>query len=241
MTIYEISYKVLRIMLSAFDNRITRDIKTITKTNNIKSIVDVGGRKSPYTIGFSGKVTIIDKPPKNEIQKTLNLGIDYEKKIEINKNRSNIKNIILHDITEKNINVSEKFDLALFIEVIEHIEEDEKALSNIHNLLSNEGILYLTTPNGDYIPSDNNPDHVKHYTRDELKLLLSKYFKNVKIEYAIRTGKFRLRSLNAYKIKHPLKLVITIINGFINKIQSIGVKNQYLRTAHLIAICSRKK
>ncbi|MDC3333715.1 hypothetical protein OAV77_01275 [Candidatus Marinimicrobia bacterium] len=193
MTIYEISYYYLRIMLSAFDNRITRDIKTITKTNNIKSIVDVGGRKLPYTIGFSGKVTIIDKPPKNEIQKTLNLG------------------------------------------------EDEKALSNINNLLSNNGILYLTTPNGDYIPSDNNPDHVKHYTRDELKLLLSKYFKNVKIEYAIRTGKFSLGSLNAYKIKHPLKLVVTIINGFINKIQSIGVKNQSFRTAHLIAICSHKK
>ena len=39
-------------------------------------ILDVGGRKSPYTIGIPAEITIIDLPRDSEIQQKLNLGIN---------------------------------------------------------------------------------------------------------------------------------------------------------------------
>ena len=64
-------------MFPAFQNKVRNDINALIKNQEGQvDIIDVGGRKSPYTIGLNAMVTILDKQPENEIQKSLNLGID---------------------------------------------------------------------------------------------------------------------------------------------------------------------
>lgn len=41
----------------------------------------------------------------------------------------------------------EKMDMIIFTEVIEHITEQRNCLPHFHNILSNDGIIYVTTPN----------------------------------------------------------------------------------------------
>lgn len=56
-------------------------------------------------------------------------------------------------------------------EVIEHIENDNAFLSEIHRVLDDDGSLLLTTPNQNREPlrPDKHAAHVRHYTADQLK------------------------------------------------------------------------
>jgi hypothetical protein len=61
---------------------------------------------------------------------------------------------------------------------------------------------YFTTPNGDYVknePPNYNPDHLRHYRREQLEQLLARHFARVRVVYGVRTGVHRragLRSLS---------------------------------------------
>ena len=230
-------------MLPAFQNKVRNDIKTLIKNQvGQVDIIDIGGRKSPYTIGLNAIITILDKQPENEVQKSLNLGIDEERRKEILSERSNVKGILDIDITSDNTFLKYKYDLALAIEVIEHVKDSEKMLENIYNTLKPGGILYITTPNGDYIknePPNYNPDHIKHYRRKELVTLLKKYFTSVNVFYGIKMGKYWYNSLNGWSIRHPFRTLITIICSLINQLESKGMEIEPIKTAHLFAIVRR--
>ncbi len=71
-------------------------------------------------------------------------------------------------------------DRITMIEVIEHIENDEKAIYEMSRVLRPGGSLYFTTPNRDVVPV-NNPYHLRHYSPDELQELLENYFHEVNI------------------------------------------------------------
>ena len=70
---------------------------------------------------------------------------------------------------------NEIFDMALCIEVIEHIDDDEKAVSEICRVLKRGGVALFTTPNGEVVPNEN-PYHCRHYTVDLFRHLLDKHF-----------------------------------------------------------------
>lgn len=74
-------------------------------------------------------------------------GIEIEEtRVEIAKKYiKDTSKIIVGDIT-KNLNLNEKYDIIIMRDVIEHLSEKEKALSNIYDLLNNGGILFLTFP-----------------------------------------------------------------------------------------------
>ena len=103
-------------------------------------------------------------------------------------------------MVEPLVEMSAMYDLALSIEVIEHVEESEIFIKNIAKVLKPNGIFYLTTPNGDYIknePPNYNPDHVKHYTKKELmemkqKEVLTQIVSNINSIYKqIKTNEVR--------------------------------------------------
>lgn len=98
---------------------------------------------------------------------------------------------LLEEINQKDISLyianaeelpfpSSSIDKIILIEVIEHIENDEKAISEISRVLKNNGKLILSTPNGKYVP-DTDPFHLRHYNYWELEKLLNNYFKKVHI------------------------------------------------------------
>jgi SAM-dependent methyltransferase len=65
---------------------------------------------------------------------------------------------------------NERFDAAVLGEVLEHIEDDQRALEEVHRVLRPEGVLALSVPANPrlYGPSDAWAGHVRRYTRPEL-------------------------------------------------------------------------
>jgi len=117
----------------------------------------------------------------------------WEKHDEIYKPREGVV------FTENPVNV----DIVVAVEVIEHIEKEE-----FYSLLKKWSTSYPefvgTTPNGDFFPyhpmtmSERRGYHVWHYTREELYMLFSKYYKNVEVADIIWDGK--IEKFTAYKI-----------------------------------------
>jgi SAM-dependent methyltransferase len=201
------------------------------------SILDVGGRKSPYTIGLNAEITLLELPRDNEIQRLLHLGIDETDISEIKRQRSNIQAIVLQDMTRCTL-PSESFDGVVCIEVVEHVQAVDDFITQIHRVIRPGGWLYLTTPNGDYIrnePPNFNPDHLHHYTRSELKGLLGSLFENVSVTYGVKTGKHRYKGLHPMSMHHPLRLMQSMVGNLINSYESRNMEQQPSRTAHLFA------
>lgn len=71
-----------------------------------------------------------------------------------------------------------QFDSLISFQVIEHIEDDNQYLRELHRVLKPGGIALLTTPNRPMSLS-RNPWHIREYTATELTNLAKKYFAEV--------------------------------------------------------------
>jgi len=242
MTNYEcmrwVTFPIMPTHLVTVRNDLKKMLKSIKKSTQNPSILDVGGRKSPYTINLSADVTLLDVPQESGSREELNLGFTESILSTIQKKRSNIKDVIIQDMTKSEL-PGDSYDAVVCVEVIEHVEQDDVFVKNISKVVRKGGWAYFTTPNGDYIKNegpDKNPDHVRHYTKAQLQTLLEKYFDKVDWHYAVKTGKYRVWGLKSLKKSNPLTILKSITGNFINRIQSLGVQNNSFRTAHLIAI-----
>jgi 2-polyprenyl-3-methyl-5-hydroxy-6-metoxy-1,4-benzoquinol methylase len=73
------------------------------------------------------------------------------------------------------------FDCVVSFQVIEHIQNDELFLQEIHRVLKPGGLALLTTPNRKQSLS-RNPWHVREYLAEELTKLAQKYFSAVEMK-----------------------------------------------------------
>lgn len=99
-------------------------------------------------------------------------------------------NFVLADLTR--FKEPDTYDLILSVDVMEHIEEDEKVFSNFHKTLKDQGQLVISTPS-DQGGSDVNHDHdtsfiEEHvrdgYGKDEItQKLINAGFYKVKVNY----------------------------------------------------------
>ncbi len=143
------------------------------------SILDVGGRKSPYTIGLPGLVTISDLPRVTEVQQKLNLGLTDQLNEITRSRRSNVKEIVYDDMARTKL-PQNSFDLIVSVEVLEHVDEDKAFVANVARVLRPGGWFIMTTPNGDFV-ANTNPDHKRHYQREQLRALLKSAFAEVHV------------------------------------------------------------
>lgn len=74
------------------------------------------------------------------------------------------------------------FDSVVCINVLEHIQDDDKALNNIHSLLKNEGYLILLVPAHQFLYGeiDKSIEHFRRYNKKQLVIFLKN--KGFKIE-----------------------------------------------------------
>lgn len=237
-------YELLRRSLEPFLPPLYKQVRMrlhdeVNKIGSDCSILDVGGRKSPYTIGLPARITIIDLPRETVTQNSLNLGINGEIVKQVTSRRSNIEGIVFGDMTCSDI-PSDTYDLVVAVEVLEHVEEDRKFLSEVSRVLKPNGRFIMTTPNGDFV-ENRNPDHKRHYKRDELAEILNENFENAEVEYAVRGGLYRKLGLRSWSAKRPLWTLNSALGNIVNSIQSSkpGIGEQAVGTHHLIAVAQK--
>ncbi|MCG3161349.1 MAG: Ubiquinone biosynthesis O-methyltransferase [Acidobacteria bacterium] len=238
---FEFAYVCLEPFLPPLYGKVRRSLIEFSRARAHKAeILDAGGRKSHYTIAAPGNVTIIDLPRESEIQHQLNLGIPADRKNEIQRRRSNIREIVLGDMTRAPF-PDASFDVVVSVEVLEHVEEDDRFVYHAHRVLKPGGVFLMTTPNGDYC-RNTNPDHKRHYTREQLRRLLARHFDSVEVDYAIRGGKFHGLGLKSWSLRKPRQTLLSMAGNLINSIQSApaAVKDQAVGTYHLIGVARKR-
>lgn len=238
---HELTYLGVEPFLLPLHKKIRRRLVKIAKSYSHRpEILDVGGRKSHYTIAVPGHITITDLPRETDVQRELNLGINQEIVEKTYSRRSNVRRILLDDMTRSSLPAS-SFDCVVSVEVLEHVEEDARFVEEVYRVLKPGGVFLMTTPNGDSV-KNTNPDHKRHYTREQLSALLSSVFEKVEVEYAIQGGVYRKLGLRSWSVRRPGRTALSMVGNLVNSIQSTGetIKHRSQGTRHLIAAAGKR-
>lgn len=249
MTPYEHLRRLLLPVLPVLHGRAHRDLRRLLVERRSSgvgsdrlSLLDVGGRNSPYTVGLPARVTIVDLPRTSELQGRLHLGLSEELTERLRRRRSNVERVVLEDMTRSTL-PGASFAGAVAVEVIEHVADDDAFVAQVSRVVEPGGFAYLTTPNGEWVKNEPpyfNPDHLRHYTRAELADLLGRHFDEVEVVYAVRTGRARSRGLRPFTPRRPLRLLGTCLANLQSHWQSRGLDEVPRRTAHLVAVARRR-
>jgi len=176
--LYETFHKDIRLQKSIIkDNNFTyRELIKILKPYLNKShfILDIGsgvGTIDFYLASKGKKVTGVEiSKSAVEIAKYNAKLFNLDKKI----------NFIIAEFPNKILR--RNYDLVIFSEVIEHLEDDNKALHDIWKVLKNNGLLIITTPSknaplyrmGLLSNFDKSVGHLRRYTENEIRILVEK-------------------------------------------------------------------
>lgn len=239
VNLFEVQYLILSPFLPPLYGHIHSTLKRLTRGRKSLRILDVGGRKSHYTIGISAEITVTELPRETDIQLELNLGMNDLLIKQTMKRRSNISDIIF-DNMEDSILGDETFDIVVAVEVLEHVEHDHDFIKNVQRVLKPGGLFLMSTPNGEYRTVISNPDHKRHYRRQQLFDLLSEYFTSTDVYYAIRGGLFRRWGLKSWSLRSPYKTLLSVVGNVINRLESRGLSDQPNGTCHLIAVAAKR-
>lgn len=144
--------------------------------------------------------------------------------------RSNIS-FLVGDLTKK-IDLSERFDVIISFDVLEHIKNADRYIKALVNYLDDNGTLIIETPNAlvqKIYSVGDNPFHFKEYSPKELKDLVSPYFDEVEFvghtiinnfkdeQWKIKVKEAKIAS-NAQKVvdnrKHALRKTLKQIFPF---------------------------
>ena len=221
--------------LPPLHSTVRRQLRTLARSWQNPLILDVGGRKSHYTIGVPANVTISDLPRSTERQAQLNLGLTAQMIAATQSRRSNVNRVVIDDMTQSSL-PDATFDCVVAVEVLEHVDADLAFVREVHRVLKPGGVFLLTTPNGDWVKVDN-PDHKRHYRRAELRTLLTDCFADVRVDYAIQGGRLRTLGLRSWSVSAPVRTAVSMVSNVANTIQSsrAALRHQSVGTHHLIA------
>lgn len=115
----------------------------------------------------------------------------------------------------------EKFDFIVCLQVIEHVDKPEELIACLSQMLNNQGLLLISTPN-----RKTNADmgfisqyHVKEYDCFEMRNLLGKYFKihntlGLKGNYKVQISRLFDRWQNIIDKSHS-SLLVKVIGTFV--------------------------
>lgn len=134
------------------------------------------------------------------------------------KTSKNIKFSVL-DAREK-IKLNKKFDYVLAFEVVEHLEDPQKAIKNMVGVLKKEGYLVFSTPYP-YTWSFRDPTHINvKYPREWIEIMKNAGLKNI-VCHSFSLIPFFYKLNKEFQIIIPFHIPIPYIN---NPIFFIGRK-----------------
>jgi SAM-dependent methyltransferase len=208
MKAFEVAYTLSEPGLPVIYSRVRRILTSVAKTCMYRPrFLDIGGRKSHYTIGVPAEIIITDLPRNSTIQRELNLGINQELVRTIRARRSNVESVLIDDMTRSSLR-SGSFDCAVAVEVLEHVDDDASFVHEVQRVLKPGGLFLMTTPNGDFV-RNANPDHKRHYRRKELEAVLRREFDSVEVRYASPSTKFYRMALRSWSLAKPLQTFLS--------------------------------
>ncbi|MGB9637356.1 MAG: class I SAM-dependent methyltransferase, partial [Microgenomates group bacterium] len=101
-----------------------------------------------------------------------------------------------------------EFDAVCSFEVIEHIEDDKKMLSEVVRVLKKGGIFIMSTPKKEKGKNLRSPYHIREYTKKQLENLLREYFTKVEIKGQFKSLKAKEAFADFLKSQEARKAVI---------------------------------
>lgn len=224
----------------AFDHplyqQIYRILSKLDREGRGARVLDVGGRRSNYTIALPGRVLISDVPRESALQHRLDLGVTEEIRNRVLSRRSNVEGYVLDDMTQSSFPEA-SFDVVVAVEVLEHVEEDEKFVRNVARVLKPGGYFVMTTPNGDSLRVPY-ADHKRHYEREQLRALLAGSFVNVQVRYAVNDDRLIRWGLHRPSVRSPLRSLISPAALFVSdRLEAAGVGGRGPKgKRHLVAV-----
>jgi 2-polyprenyl-3-methyl-5-hydroxy-6-metoxy-1,4-benzoquinol methylase len=155
--------------------KIRSEFSFILKNNTIKNVLDIA-------CGECYMLEIL-----RDLQPSLSLHGTEHESAKDNLNKKNISFLEGGFYPQTN----EKFDLIIFTEAIEHINDVNDFLKNAYKLLNKNGLIYLTTPNFNSVERffmQSNwgmimpPEHLSYFSTQTLNMSLTKNgFKKIKL------------------------------------------------------------
>ncbi len=240
MTGFERAYVCLEPFLPPLYGQIRRELLNVARENGkgVVDLLDVGGRKSHYTIAIPGRLTITDVRRESDLQRELELGFTEEMIAQLKRRRSNLNQVLFDDMTRSRLQ-TRSFDVVVAVEVLEHVDDDAAFLREVARVLRPGGTFIMSTPNGDASPHPHNADHKRHYPADSLRQLLHTYFARVHVRYAVVNSVFRRAGLRPWSLRRPLRTAWSMFGNLVSNIESVASAARYhaLRTRHLVAVC----
>jgi SAM-dependent methyltransferase len=237
MTRFEVLYSCVRRFDHPLYQRVFRLLSDLEERANSRlRVLDVGGRRSNYTIGLKSRVWISDIPPAGELQVSLDLGATEETRRGVIGRRSNIEEYVIDDMTRTRL-PEHFFDVVVAVEVLEHVTEDEAFVRSVVRRLKAGGAFIMTTPNGDFLRVPY-PDHKRHYRRKHLLDLLLRHFPTANVEYAVNAGTLMQIGVHRPSLQTPLRSLLSPPALFLaSRLESLGVGGQGPEgKRHLVAV-----
>jgi len=115
--------------------------------------------------------------------------------------------------------VENKFDVVTSYETLEHVQNPDMFLSQLHAHLSENGILLMSIPNG---PRDkkrtDNPHHLHHFSAEDFQNLINKYFANAQFysqSYSKNLKHYTAKCL--HKLRLAKKQIYFLNNYYLSK------------------------
>lgn len=121
-------------------------------------------------------------------------------------------NLVFLKVDFNEFEIDEKFDLITMFETLEHIEDENKVLQKVYNLLNDQSTFIFSVPARKKLwgDSDEFVGHLRRYEKKEIADLLS-------------TNKFELVKIISYG--YPFLNIIRIIRDKVAKVKMEQLKN----------------
>jgi SAM-dependent methyltransferase len=213
---------------------VRRMLRALVAETGANRVVDVGGRRSPYTTGLGAEVTVTELPRRTAAQSDLDLGLDEEEIRRLRRRRSNIAAVVYDDMTRTRLPEAQ-FDGAIAVEVIEHVDDDVAFVGGLARVIRSGAWCVLTTPNAAVVPI-GNPDHRRHYSAAALGALLAGSFERVDIRPVITDSRWHRRGLPSWRLDRPFATLASAAANAVSYRESIK-RPDPSSSRHLLAVC----
>lgn len=149
--------------------------------------------------------------------------------------------VTLTSAFDSNFN-SKTFDLITLFEVIEHVDEPLKLIDRLASLLSDSGLLYLTTPNYSsverFILQSKWPvfhsEHITYFTSYQMRRLIQKHFPTLELVHCSTRNIDIVSIFKVFSARSTNSLPITSANQATQSLRKLIYYNPFLRLAKLI-------